>query len=79
MPESPSIRTRFPPPWRVEKTPSGYRIVSANGRNVAYIYEEGELIRRNILNYPTLAEAHSIANAISALPELMTKQEGSKS
>lgn len=29
---------RFPAPWRVEATPSGFRIIDANGQAVAYTY-----------------------------------------
>jgi len=81
MPDKPKslpIRTLFPPPWSAEKTPSGYQVVSANGRNLAYIYEEDEPIRRSIGGYATVAEARSIANAIASLPDLMAKLEGAK-
>ena len=30
------IRERFPPPWRVEQIPGGYRISDADGRPLAY-------------------------------------------
>ena len=71
------IRTRFPAPWRAEKQPSGYCVVSANGKKVAFIYEEAEPIRRNMLHYPTVAEARSIATAIATLPDIIAKLEGS--
>lgn len=74
-PETPSIRSRFPAPWRVEKTPSGYRIEALNGKNVAYVYEEDESVRRAIVNHVTPTEARSIAKAIASLPELMSISE----
>ena len=74
-PETPSIRSRFPAPWRAEKTPSGYRIEALNGKNVAYVYEEEEPVRRAIVNHITPGEARSIAKAIASLPELMAKFE----
>ena len=74
-PEPPSIRERFLAPWRVEKTPSGYRIQALNGKNVAYVYEEAEPVRRAVVNHLTPGEARSIAKAIASLPELMTKSE----
>ena len=74
-PEPPSIRTRFPAPWRVEKTASGYRIEALNGQNVAYVYEETEPVRRIIVNHVTPGEARAIAKAIASLPELITKAE----
>jgi|GEM_PF-5198613 len=76
--KSMSIRSSFPAPWRSEKTPSGYQVVSANGKSVAFIYEEDEPIRRGILHFPTVAEARSIATTIATLPDLMTKLEGAK-
>jgi hypothetical protein len=65
------IRSTFPAPWSVEETSAGYRVVAANGRIVAFLYGEDELTRREILRYPTMAEAFAIAKAIAALPKLM--------
>ncbi len=33
-----SFRERYPPPWRVEAIPGGYRVVSAGGYTLAYVY-----------------------------------------
>lgn len=65
------IRTTFPAPWKVEETSGGYRVVAANGRIVAFLYGEDEATRRDVLRYPTFAEARAIAKAIAALPRLM--------
>ena len=32
------IRERFPPPWRIEELPAGFRIVDTNGTALAYVY-----------------------------------------
>jgi hypothetical protein len=29
---------RFPPPWKVEQIPGGYKVIDANGQSLAYIY-----------------------------------------
>ena len=29
---------RFPPPWTVEQTPGGYKVIDANGQALAYVY-----------------------------------------
>ena len=29
---------RFPPPWRVEQIPGGYKVKEANGQSLAYVY-----------------------------------------
>jgi hypothetical protein len=29
---------RFPPPWKVEQIPGGYKLIDANGQSLAYIY-----------------------------------------
>jgi hypothetical protein len=28
---------RFPPPWQVEQTPGGFKVLDANGQALAYI------------------------------------------
>jgi hypothetical protein len=29
---------RFPPPWRVEQTPGGFKVLDANGQALVYVY-----------------------------------------
>jgi hypothetical protein len=29
---------RFPPPWQVEQTPGGFKVLDANGQALVYIY-----------------------------------------
>jgi hypothetical protein len=59
------IRDRYPAPWRVEPIPApGYRVVSANGVAMAYVYAG-----RKGLPDPQLteAEALAVAQAIASL------------
>lgn len=38
MPEQPSFRQRFPGPWAIEETPSGYKVAAKCGTAIAYVY-----------------------------------------
>ena len=29
---------RFPPPWTVEQTPGGFKVLDANGQALVYVY-----------------------------------------
>jgi len=29
---------RFPPPWHVEQTPGGFKVLDANSRALVYVY-----------------------------------------
>ena len=75
MPRQPSIRGKFPPPWRIRETASGFAIEDATGRNLAWVYGcEG--LRRTVLNDAlSTAEARSVAKAIARLPELVEAAE----
>ena len=33
-----NFRERYPPPWRVEATAGGFRVLSSNGYSLAFIY-----------------------------------------
>ena len=61
---------RFPPPWRVEQVPGGFKVVDANEQALAYVYlrNSGRRGHRGVL---TEDEAHRIASNIAKLPELL--------
>jgi hypothetical protein len=33
-----SLRERYPPPWRIDAIPGGFRVVSNNGYVLAWVY-----------------------------------------
>jgi hypothetical protein len=66
-----SIRDRFPPPWRLEDVPGGYRVTDVHGRPLAYVYDVGGSARAALPDGLTPAEAHAIATAIARLPDIM--------
>jgi hypothetical protein len=69
--ETRSIRERFPPPWRVEQIPGGYRVTDAHGRPLAYVYGVDGSARAALPEALTPAEALALARAIVRLPEIM--------
>ena len=62
-----SIRNRFPPPWIVDETPGGFRVVTNGGILLAYVYARDDLAHHTGRQYLTTAEARSVALAIAAL------------
>ena len=38
MPDQQSFRQRFPGPWSIEETPSGYKVSAKCGAAIAYVY-----------------------------------------
>lgn len=65
---------RFPAPWRVETTPSGFRIIDASGQPVAYTYGlRPDDQRTDTASKLTIDEARRIAAGIARLPELLGK------
>lgn len=64
-----SIRERYPPPWRVEQIPGGFRVVASNCVPVAYVYGLAGHARSAAPNSLTPAEALAIAQAISRLAD----------
>jgi hypothetical protein len=66
-----SIRGRFPPSWRLEAVPGGYRVTDMHGRPLAYVYGVDGGARAALPDGLTPAEAHAIATAIAQLPDIM--------
>jgi hypothetical protein len=52
---------RFPPPWTVEATDGGFKIVDANGQAIAYVYGHADPRDAGIAKALTLDEARRIA------------------
>ena len=69
--KQPPIRERFPPPWRIEELPAGYRIVDKNGTTLAYVYASDGRAQTTVSVALTHSEAHSLAAAITHLPNLL--------
>lgn len=72
--ESSGPKRRFPPPWRVERTPHGFEVLDANGIRLAHVYARDDLRRAGFgqyLEHLTTDEARRIANGIARLPEFM--------
>lgn len=62
---------RFPPPWRSEPIPGGYKVVDANGIAIAWIYARDDLAAKTGgSEWLTTDEARRLALGISRLPEL---------
>ena len=59
---------RFPPPWTVETLDGGFKIVDANGQNLAYVYGHADPRDAQVANALTLDEARRIASNIAKLP-----------
>lgn len=75
MGQPPPAPRRFPPPWRAEETPSGWRVVTADGLVVAYVYARDDMQGYSTAwAYLTSDEARRIARGIARLPELLGTQ-----
>jgi hypothetical protein len=62
-----SFRDRYPPPWRVEELPGGYRVVSSNGFTLAWVYSLQGIARSADPLRLTHREARAMARAITTL------------
>ena len=64
-----SLRQIYPPPWRVEAVPGGFRVVSSNGFRLAFVYAQEGIARSADPNSLTPREALTMAKAIAALAD----------
>jgi hypothetical protein len=62
------VTRRFPPPWKVEEIPGGYKVLDANGQSLAYVYGRETQADADIANVLTMDEARRIASNIAKLP-----------
>ena len=44
---------RFPPPWTVEQTPGGFKVLDANGQALVYVYARETSNEANIAGVAT--------------------------
>ena len=67
----------FPPLWRVEKTPSGFRVLDALGSALAFVYANDDLASKAGFDHAlTTDEARRIATGIARLPEMLAANTG---
>jgi hypothetical protein len=62
---------RFPPPWKVEQTPGGYKVLDANGQSLAYVYGRPTRADADIARVLTLDAARRIASNSAKLPNYL--------
>jgi hypothetical protein len=53
---------RFAPPWQVEQTPGGFKVLDANGQALVYVYARETRNEANIAGVLTFDEARRIAD-----------------
>ncbi len=62
---------RFPPPWRVEQTPGGFKVLDANGQALVHVYARETSQQANIAGVLTFDAARRIAVNVVKLPGLL--------
>jgi hypothetical protein len=64
---------RLETPWELVELDACYKVQSANGHGIAYIYYDDNPIRRDLQKQLTKDEARRVASNIRKLPELLGK------
>jgi hypothetical protein len=67
---------RFPPPWRVEQIPGGYKVLDADGQSLAYVYGRETRADADTAHVLTMGEARRIATNIAKLPTYLAANLG---
>ncbi len=65
------ISHRFPPPWQVEQTPGGFKVLDASGQALVYVYARETREQADLAKVLTFDEARRIAASVAKLPELL--------
>jgi hypothetical protein len=63
---------RFPPPWQVEQTPGGFKVLDASGQTLVYVYARETREQADIAKVLTFDEARRIAANVAKLPALLS-------
>ncbi len=68
---------RFPAPWQIELTASGFKVLDATGQALAYIYARETQQQADIAKVLTFDEARRIAVNVARLAELLEGKQTS--